>query len=465
MKSEGMERLSGLDASFLYSESRSVLMHTLKIAVCDLPDGQVDLQFDRFRDVLVRHLPQLPAFTLRVREVPLSLGHPVWVTDPDFDVNKHIKRASLPAPGSNRELDETIAWIACQPLPRDRPLWEIWMLDRLENGGVAFVSKIHHSVADGLASAAMLANLSQPIIEKNATTIAEHSEALPDDMTMLRDAMTAFPGRAARFPGLVARTIGNGAKAAVTALRSEDSSARPFQTARTRFNRTISPHRSFATVEVPISRILGIKRRYGVTVNDTVLAVVGRAVAEFLREVGEEPERSLLATVPVGIGGLASDPNRLQGNKLSNVFTSLATDRGTPEERLKAVHSSMNAAKSFNRALGPEVMHQWAEYIPPLPFKAGFRAVSAARVMDKMRPAANLIVSNVRGPSTPVMLAGVKMRQFFSVGPLLDGLGLNVTAWSYHDRMSFSVLVDQDALLDAHPITDAIVESVGWFEQ
>ncbi len=460
-----MERLSGLDASFLYSESRSVLMHTLKIAVCDLPDGQEDLQYEHFREVLVRHLPQLPAFTLRVREVPFSLGHPVWVTDPDFDVNKHIKRASLPAPGSSRELDETIAWIATQPLPRDRPLWEIWMLDRLEGGGIAFVSKIHHSVADGLASAAMLSNLSRPVVEKNAATVGEHLEKLPDDVTMLRNAMTAFPGRAVRFPGLLARTITNGARAAYTAARSEDTSARPFQTVQTRFNRTISPHRSFATVEIPIARILGIKKRYGVTVNDTVLAVVGRAVAEFLTSAGECPEKSLLATVPVGIGGVASDPNRLQGNKLSNVFTSLATNLGTPEERLKAVHSSMNAAKSFNRALGPEVMHQWAEYIPPLPFKAGFRAVSATRLMDRVRPAANLIVSNVRGPSQPVMLAGVKMRKFFSVGPLLDGLGLNVTAWSYHTHMSFSVLADQDALIDAHLMTEAITASVAWFEQ
>jgi WS/DGAT/MGAT family acyltransferase len=154
-----MERLTGLDAGFLYMETPSLHMHTLKIAVVDPSSVPGGYTFEKFKQVLADRLHLLPPFRRRIVEVPLRVHHPVWIEDPDFDLQFHVRRVGCPAPGSMREFAELTSDIASRPLVRSRPLWEIWVIERLEGGNIAFVAKIHHSVADGIAAASLLANV------------------------------------------------------------------------------------------------------------------------------------------------------------------------------------------------------------------------------------------------------------------------------------------------------------------
>ncbi len=464
-----MRRLTGFDASFLYSESPTVLMHTLKVAVIEPPKHLRPAdRFDRLRSELGRLLDKLPAFRLRLVEVPLGLDHPVWIEDPHFDLDYHLHRIALPPPCGPRELDAVIADIAGHPLDRGHPLWEIWMVEGLAGGELAFVLKIHHAVADGGASAAMLANVmtreapsaSSSQHPDGETAAANHpaGEELPEPLTLVRDALRDQVRRAGGALPLAARTVRGG----IAVLRGyRGAGARPpmpFDTPRTPFNEPLTPARSFASTALSLAAVKQVKDAFGVTLNDVVLGLAGGALARYLDGRGLHADRSLIATVPVSIaepGGAGGSP-RLSGNRLSNVFMSLCTDIADPRERLRRIHDIAEAAKATHERLGPQVLVEWAEFAPPKVSSWAIRSYSSWKLARLHRPAANAIVSNVRGPSEKLFVGGAKLSHMYSVGPILDGIGVNLTAWSYGDELSFGVLTGREAVPDAHEITDGL---------
>src|SRR5438477_1627277 len=183
-----VERLSGLDASFLYNETPTLHMHTLKYTVLDVSSVPGGYDLERFRHELDRRLHLLPPFRRRIVEVPGRLHHPVWIEDPDFDLRSHVRRIGVPAPGGREQMDSVIADIASRPLDRTKPLWEIWMLEGLEGGRVGFLAKIHHSVADGVAAAAMLANVmatSADEVDPPPPAHRWHPDAVPSRLRLL----------------------------------------------------------------------------------------------------------------------------------------------------------------------------------------------------------------------------------------------------------------------------------------
>ena len=453
-----MKRLSGLDATFLYSETEDVHMHTIKVAIVDVarsPDVDV---FERLEQVLGSRLHLLPPFTMRPVKVPMAANHPVWMKDPEFSLRNHLRRITCPAPGTQRELDDVVARIASIPLDRSKPLWELWYVDGLACGRVAYVAKLHHAMADGMASSALLANVMNPAPHGGDGVADEHPRSLPPRGKVLLDAISEYPQRAAELPRLTRHTIEGAARLIRHNRHRGGRTQGPFQTPRTLFNRKLTGRRTFATVDVALDDVLDIKRALGVTVNDVVLAVAGTATHRYLQSAGERPDRPLLATVPVSVAKPAAA--RLLGNELSNLFTSLCTDVTDPVERVRAISATAKAAKDAHHALGSDIMRRWAEYTPAGPYRQGFRLYSKLRMADRVRPAANLIVSNVRGPGIPLEVAGARLHRLYSVGPVLEGLGLNVTAWSYCGRMGFSALSCQSAADDLHPLTDLIAEAV-----
>jgi diacylglycerol O-acyltransferase / wax synthase len=460
-----VRRLTGLDAAFLYGETPSVHMHTMKIAIADAPRvGEGEL-LPRLRSVLSGRLHLLPAFRRRAIDVPFGLHHPVWVEDPALDVAAHVFHARLPAPGGAREMDDAIAEIASRPLRRDRPLWEVWVLEGLEGGRVAYVGKVHHALADGVASAEMLANVMRVRGEGiDDSSPAWTGEELPSRRRLLADGIADQPRRLSAIPSLLARTIRGAVSAAARYRSLEHPPPRPFDTPRTLFNRKVSAERSFATARLPLARLKKIKDGLDVTLNDVVLAIVGRAVSAFVEQREGPLDRSLVATVPVSVAERGGGAPRSTGNRLSNLFTSLCTDIDDPIVRLREIHRITSAAKSVHHELGPDVMQAWAEYALPAPFHWGTRLYAALRVSQLYRPPANVIVSSVRGPGLPLSIAGTRLHEVYSVGPILDGLGLNVTAWSYCDAMSFSVIADRQAIPDAHAITDRLAAALGEIE-
>jgi WS/DGAT/MGAT family acyltransferase len=458
-----MTRLSGLDASFLYSETPAVHMHTLKVAVIDAPSRSDQETFTRFKWEMEQRLHLLPMFRKRLLEVPLGLAHPRWVEDTDFDIDRHLHRVRVAAPGGHLEMDRAIADIASMPLDRSRPLWEIWMLEGLTGGRLGFVAKVHHAVADGLASVGMLTNVMSvaPDDDSHLPAAPWNPERPPSRWRLAREAISSYPRRAARLPALVGRTA-RGLRSVLGRYRGAGvRPPRPFDTPRTPFNGAITPLRSFASTSMSLADVKAIKNELGVTVNDVILAIVAGGLRRYLDQRGVALDRSLVATVPVSVGGTSARSDRLGGNELSNMFTSLCTDIDDPAARIRAIHEVTEAAKQTHRELGADVLLEWTEYVPALPFKLGVRLYSGLDLADRHRSPANVIVSNVRGPSRPQYLAGARLRNIYSVGPVLEGLGLNLTAWSYGGQLSFAVLGDRRAVPDADRVARCLHASLG----
>lgn len=470
-----MERLTGLDAGFLYMETPTLHMHTIKVAVLDprdtaptdTTDPGTDLWIDFVRAQVGRRMDRLPPLRRRMVEVPLGFHHPVWIEDPDFDIEFHVRRVVVPSPGGPRELDGVVADVAGRPLDRSRPLWEMHVCEGLADGQVGVIVKIHHSVADGVAAAALLANvMAFDPAEDHAETGAPATvsdwkgEPIPGSGQLLRDAFLDHLRQLTSLPMLLMRTLGN----VVALLRhkrgSDVSTPKPVIDApRTSFNNALTPHRAFATTSLSLAEVKRIKNVFGATVNDVILASTGGALRAYLAERGELPDRPLLAGVPIS-SDKPEDDVRLSGNKVSNLFTSLATDIPDPVRRLEVIHDVTAEAKVMQNLLGVETMQQWVQYTPPRPYAWAVRQWSRYRVADQLPPPINAVVSNVPGPRQPLYAGGARLEHLYSVGPILEGIGLNVTVWSYLDRLDVGILACREGLPDAHRIADLLHEAI-----
>ena len=453
-----MERLSGLDAGFLYMETPTLHMHTLKVAVLDRPPGD-ELPFTEIHDEIRARLPLLPPFRRRIVDVPFGFHHPVWIEDPDFDLDYHIRRVLLPTPGDRRQLDDAIADIASVPLDRRRPLWRMHVFEGLDDGRIAVLVKIHHAVADGIASAALLANVMSSRAETEDLPVDDwHPEPIPTRRELLRDAFRDHLTQLRDFPRLLHRTISN--VRALVRHRRQSSVSTPMpmlNTPRTSFNGSLTARRSFVTTSIGERQLRSIRDAFDVTVNDVVLGIVSGAVRSYLLARHELPAVSLVAGVPVAAD---TSEQRLGGNRVSNLFTSLATDEADPIRRLHRIHEVTAEAKQLQRLLGRETLGDWVQYTPPRPWAWFMRQYSRRHIADRHPPAINLVVSNVPGPSVPLYAAGAELKELYSVGPVLEGIGLNVTVWSYLDRLFVGVLACRDEVPEPWLITDAMQDAV-----
>lgn len=468
-----MERLSGLDASFLYNETPALHMHTLKYAVLDVADVEGGFSVERLRQELGARLHLLPPFRRRLAEVPLGLHHPVWIEDPDFDLAAHVRRIGVPPPGGRREMDDVIGQLASWPLDRRRPLWECWVLEGLADDlddpvghpstgrHVGFLVKLHHAAADGVAAAALLANVMETVPDAVVPRPPEQPwrpDPRPSAMRLLADALVDFVAGLRRLPSLLVRTA-RGVRA--VARRRRSAAVSPplpiLHTANTPFNGALTPHRSFATADLPLDDVRTVRAAFGVSVNDVVLGLVAESLRRHLLDAGALPARPLVAGVPV-----AADPasTRLSGNRVSNLFTSLRTDLADPVERLGAIHAVTGAAKEVQDLLGIDMLADWVEYTPPRPYAWAMRLYSRLGLADRHRPPINLVVSNVPGPKEPLYVAGARLTGIWSVGPILEGVGLNVTVWSYQDRIHVGVLGCREHWRDLHVVTDGMADAL-----
>jgi len=455
--------MTGMDAGFLYMETPSLHMHTLKIGVIDPSNVAGGYTFERFRDELAKRLHLLPPFRRRVVDVPRGIHHPMWIEDPGFELDRHLKRTSVPAPGDPRAMDAIIGEIASTPLRRDRPLWEIWALENMAGGRVGFVAKIHHALADGVAAVALLANVlsvDPDPVDPPPPAVPWRPEMIPDERTLRREAARERRAGVRGIPALFKRTR---AGAKELARHRETATVRPPRPIRdvphTSFNGPLSPNRVFASTTLALEDFKKVKSALGVTLNDVVLAAAGGAVLRYLDARGERLDRSLVAAVPVSTDK-AEDVARLGGNKVANMFTTLATDIADPIERIRAIHEITKEAKVAQNILGADTMANWLEYAPPRPFNWFMRTYSRRGLAARHRPPINLVVSNVPGPRTPLYIAGAKLASLYSVGPILEGIGLNITVWSYIDQMNFAAIACRELIPEIHRITDGLHDAL-----
>jgi len=455
-----MQRLSGQDAYFLYKETPTVHQHTLKLAVC-VP-ATPDPPFEQLAKDVAKHLHLLPALRRRLVRVPFDFHHPVWIEDPEFDLDFHLRRVGAPRPGGPRELDEVVAEIASHPLDRARPLWELWLVEGLAGGRIGFVFKVHHAMADGVAAAAMIeasaARSAQA--EPPSPAAAWAPEPVPSAWRLLWDALRDHARQALRLPALLARSL-RGVRA-LRARRAQGAAAAPalFDTPDTPFNRALSARRSFATTLLPLAECKRVKEAFGVTLNDVALALVTGALRRHLAAHGVSTERPLVASVPVSVGDAEAAP-RLFGNRIAYFQTALRADLVGAADRLAGTRASTEAAKSELALLGRETMSDWMDYLPGLPYTIVRRLQSRWRLAELYPSPSNLIVSNVPGPREPRFWSGTRMEELYSVGPLAEGIGLNVTMWSYCDQLGFGLLACRKAIPDLWELADALHAELG----
>jgi len=456
-----MERLTGIDASFLYMETPTVHMHTIKVAVLR-PAPEVDYSIERVKADLRARMHLLPPFRRRLVEVPLGFHHPVWIEDPAFDLDDHVRRATVPAPGGPREMDDVIGLIASVPLDRRRPLWELWFLEGLAGGRVAAVGKIHHSVADGVAVAGLLANVMAPGLHGLSSVASDAAwtpEVVPSRGRLLRDALADHLRQLGRLPALVGRTRRNLAAVAKRRRTARIAPPRPVVDApRTSLNGSLTARRRFVSTALELADVRIVRDAFGVTLNDVLLAVVAGSLRVHLAARGDLPMQPLVAEVPV-----ATDPptgRRLHGNRLSNIFTSLCTDVDDPIVRLHAIRDMMKAAKDFHEVLGSDLFASWIAYAPPRPTSWWMRFYAASHIVNAHRPPINVIVSCVPGPRSELAWPGGALEAISSVGPLIEGVALNFTAWSYVDRLCVGTLVCPDVVPDPDHIVGGLHEAL-----
>jgi diacylglycerol O-acyltransferase / wax synthase len=458
-----MQRLTGMDATFLYLESRANQMHVASVAIFDPTSVPGGYSFEKVRDMVDGRLHNLPPFRRRVVDVPLGLHHPIWIEDPDFDLDFHVRRAALPSPGSATELAAFASDVIGRPLDRDRPLWEMWVLEGLEHGHVATITKVHHAAIDGVSGAELMVNLLD--LEPDPAPIAPPEQEWrpdrhPSDLEMLAYAGASIVRQPLRMVRLARRTVD---LVLATRRRNRDRgtvAAPPgfFDAPPTSFNGAITPHRKVAFVDTSLDDIKMVKNAFGVTVNDVVLAVCSGALRHYLEAQAELPERGLVAMCPISVR--SEEEKGTLGNRVSGMTVGLASDIDDPVERLYAIHESTKGAKDQHHAIGAADLTDWTEFAAPAVAARAARLYSRMRLADRHRPVFNVTISNVPGPPFHLYSAGARLVAFYPIGPIVDGGGLNITVMSYMGSLGFGLNACRELMPDVWDVADAIPQAL-----
>jgi diacylglycerol O-acyltransferase len=449
--------MTGLDAKFLYSETPTSHMHTVKMVVANLSSLEGGFSYDDLLTVIAEQLIRLPPFRRRAVPVPWGLGHPVWIEDPGFDLSRHVTRTALDPPGDDHRLAEAVADFSGTPLARDRPLWQLLVVEGRAGGRRGVVLKLHHALADGSAAVALLQRVVLGITE-TATAAPEpdrwEPEPVPDRRQLLAIAAHDHAARLRGLPHLVAQSA---TRTRASEVRRRSFAVKPplplHHVPKTSLNVSLTPERTFAMVDLPLDELKAVRRAVGTTLNDVYLAVCAGALRWYLADRGELPDRSLVASVPV-----STDPNaaRLTGNRVDNLYVNIGTEVDDPLARLRAIRDATRASKEVRDLLGHELLAQRADVIPPQLYGSSVRIWSRTHLADRVRPPLNVILSNVAGPRERILLGPVELEALYSVGPILEGIGLNITAWSYVDTLGVSLLGCPASVPNPWVIADAL---------
>ncbi len=449
-----MQRLSGLDASFLYLETSSQPMHVCSIIELDTSTVPGGYTFERLRDALVRRIRAIPPFREKLADSPLNLDHPVWVDDEDFDVDRHLHRIAVPAPGGRAELSQICGHIAQTPLDRRRPLWEMWVIEGVagtdchRDGRLAVMTKVHHAGVDGVTGANLMSQL----------CATEPDAAAPEPAAgvgggagwrIAAGGLVRFAARPLRLASVVPDTASS---VLATVRRALDGAAmaRPFAAPATVFNARISNRRCIAYAELNLDDVKAVKNHFGVKVNDVVMALVSGVLRQYLAERNALPDSSLVASVPISVHGKSDRPGR---NQVSAMFASLHTEIADPVQRLKAIAHANSLAKEHSSAIGASLLQDWTQFAAPAVFGIAMRLYARTRFTDSM-PVHNLVVSNVPGPQLPLYLLGCEVKAMYPLGPIFHGSGLNITAMSLRGKLDVGLIGCPDLVPDLWELAD-----------
>lgn len=449
-----MKRLHGWDAVLLYSETPNVHMHTLKLAVIELDDlGGRTFGVKELRQVLHGRLHKLDPFRYQLVDIPFKFHHPMWRENCDVDLDYHIRSYQVDSPGGRRQLDEAVGRIAGTPLDRGRPLWEMYLIEGLADGRIAVLGKIHHALADGIASANLLArgmDLQQgPHLDRDSYA----TDPAPTRSELVRNAFGDHLRQIGRLPAVLRYTAQGVRRVGRSSRTLSPELTRPFTPPPTFMNHRIDDVRRYATATLALADVKQAGKTLGATINDMVLAISAGALRRLLLCYDGRADNALLASVPVSFD---FSPDRISGNYFTGMLVAVPTDRPDPLDWVRGSREAALSAKESHHLLGPELVSRWSAYFPPAPAEALFRWLADKDGQNKVL---NLPISNVPGPRQRGRVGGALVTELYSVGPLTTGSGLNITVWSYVDQLNISVLSDGSTLQDPHEVTDAMVDA------
>jgi diacylglycerol O-acyltransferase len=450
-----MKRLNGWDAMLLYSETPNIHTHTVKIAVIDVTDFGGDFTFELFRRTFWRRLHLLEPLRYKLVEIPFKLHHPMWIENSEVDLDYHLRRVRVPSHGGRRELDQLTGEIAGTPLDRRFPLWEMYFVEGMADDRFPVITKVHHALADGVASANLLAramDLDGPVQDEREPSQAEPA---PSKGELVRAAIRDHLQEFGKMPQLIKETAQGVSR---VRRRSKERGehpemARSFSPPPTFINHVVSPGRGFATATLALAEVRETSKQLGVTINDMVLATAAGALRELLLRYDGRADEPIIGSVPAS---LDMSPDRLTGNELSGMNVSLPVQVKEPLERVRLTGLASSMAKEDMRLLGPTVNSSWVAYLPPGVTPPLFRWLSKREAQNTLL---NVPISSVPGPRERGCVGGATVGEWYSVGPLVAGSAMNITVWSYVDQVNISALTDDQTLKDPHEVTDAMIDA------
>jgi len=453
-----------LDAAMLLAETAEMPLHNVGVLLFDPPTGGIANPFEVTRAMIASRLTRVPALRRKLAQGPFRLGDLFWIDDAGFDLSRHLVRATLPDPGGMAELQAFVGEYAARMLPRDRPLWEIVLIDGLVGGQVAAIAKIHHATMDGTRLSTLLGDL---------------FDREPDER---HDVPTTERWRPAREPGLVrlsfvaARTLAEKPRKVVRAardvagafvrsgIRRSGSSARPsiagFRIPRTPWAGALSVRRSVAFGSVSLDDVRAIRIAFDSTINDVVLAACAGTLRRWLLARGALPRGALVANVPVAVG----EPGDPAGNHVSLLRVHLPMEALDPVTRLVRIREETVRGKRDHRARGANTFRRLADLVLGITVPralASMVSFYARHRLADLHPAFwNVVVSNVPGPRAPLYCGGARLRCIHPLGPVQHGSGLNLTVMSTGDRLGLGVMACADRVPHVDDIALGFVDEI-----
>jgi diacylglycerol O-acyltransferase len=450
------DRLTGLDTSFLHLEDATSHMHVASVMIFAGPPPPYDELLEAFE----RRLPLVPRYRQRLALVPLGQGRPKWVDDPHLNLRYHVRSAALPSPGSEDQLKDLAGRVFSQQLDRDKPLWEVWLVEGLEDDRFAVLSKTHHALVDGISGVDIISVLFDTSPEPAAPTGPGDRwlpRPLPSPAQLLGEALV----ERATLPGEITRSVRallRGPRRILEGVRDAAVGVGAMAWAGVNpvpsspYNRQIGPHRRFTWVRADLSDLKAIKDELGGTVNDVVLATVAGALGKHLRRRGQNTDGlELKAMVPVSVrqdverGGL--------GNRVAAMMAPLPVWCQEPVARLDIVREELSHLKSGGQAVGAQVLTELSGFAPPTIMGQASRLMSRQRFF-------NLVVTNVPGPQFPLYLLGRRMLDPFPMVPLASGQAVGVALLSYDGRINFGLVGDFDLMWDLDDLAVDLEDSL-----
>jgi WS/DGAT/MGAT family acyltransferase len=496
------KKLTSLDASFLYLETPEMPMHVGSMAIFRLPDDYKGNFFEEFKAMIASRLHVAPILKARLEKTPLDIDHPSWVEDEQFDIDRHIFRASLPAPRDRATLERIVGWMHAKLLNRARPLWEFYVFEGMQNNEIGLYSKMHHACIDGGAGAALTnmiydispiprnveppatkakveqeprdiaANLldsyqqlwTQPLDAAAAKSLELPRSGKSDLGSILFDNAMYQIESAVRFAGSLPTMLKSVSDIVgkVSDPKSRESLS-SMMSPPTILNKSISSERSFAGTSISLSRAKAVAKQASGKLNDVVLALASGVVRSYLLQQGALPAKSLTAGVPIS---LREEGNADSNNQVFGMICSIATNVEDPKTRLETIIAQSTKAKEMShplRAVMPQVSNI-SMLGAPMMVQILALLYSRSNLPDVLPPSANITVSNVPGPRQTLYAAGAELLHIFPVSISTHGMALNITVQSYRDQLDFGFIAGANVIPHVQELCDLLPEEFAALE-